>query len=363
MIRRLPAGKAWAGRWHPELQTASVEAYPGGGFWGTIRQRISRGDEFRRVSLDHAKWLATAVACDLQKREGGLGDLFFSYDTTFLEPAELARRLGTPAVLGQVDPGRLEAELVREEALRWKGWEPVWEGGTAMNDYFDRQEAEWNVADRIVVNSQWSKELLVKQGVPPDRLTVIPLAFEPTNSKPNQPTAKSSAPLRVLWLGVVTLRKGFPYFLEAARRVPRAVAEFRVVGRIDVSEEAFRDLPAHVEIVGSVPREEVEEHYAWADIFAFPTLSDGFGMTQLEAMDAGLPVISTPCCGEVVVDGECGLRIPPRNGEALAEGVIRLSDDRNLLAQLQEGAKKRVSAFRLDALGEGLKLLEGDIFS
>ena len=58
-------------------------------------------------------------------------------------------------------------------------------------------------------------------------------------------------------------------------------------------------------------------------MFVLPTLSDGFAITQLEAMAHGLPVVATPNCGRVVTDGEDGLIVPPADADALASAIDR----------------------------------------
>jgi glycosyltransferase involved in cell wall biosynthesis len=66
----------------------------------------------------------------------------------------------------------------------------------------------------------------------------------------------------------------------------------------------------HVRWIGSVPREDAARFYRDADVFLFPTFSDGFGLTQLEAQAWKLPVIATKFCGDVVEDGKNGYLLP-----------------------------------------------------
>jgi glycosyltransferase involved in cell wall biosynthesis len=73
----------------------------------------------------------------------------------------------------------------------------------------------------------------------------------------------------------------------------------------------------------------------------------------LEAMAAGRPVVATPVGGtpELVVDGETGLLVPPRDPEALAAALRRVLEDRELAARLGEAGRRRVSErFTLEAM-------------
>lgn len=70
---------------------------------------------------------------------------------------------------------------------------------------------------------------------------------------------------------------------------------FQGIARLQQSHEPVR-------WIGSVPRSATAMYYQLADVFLFPTLSDGFGLTQLEAQAWKLPIITSKFCGEVVKD-------------------------------------------------------------
>jgi glycosyltransferase involved in cell wall biosynthesis len=80
------------------------------------------------------------------------------------------------------------------------------------------------------------------------------------------------------------------------------------------------------------------------DIFAFPSHAESFGIVLIEAMAMGRPVVSTNCDGvlDIVVDGETGIYVHPRNGKELAEALARLIDDPSLRESMGEAGRKRV---------------------
>ena len=121
-----------------------------------------------------------------------------------------------------------------------------------------------------------------------------------------------SSPLKVLFLGQVILRKGIQYLIAAARLLERENIRFDVVGPIGISREAMATAPGNVTFHGRTGRDQAADCYRRSHLFVLPTLSDGFAITQLEAMAHGLPVITTPCCGEVVSDGVDGFIVPAR---------------------------------------------------
>ena len=259
----------------------------------------------------------------------------------------------------QIDPGRVEKELVLDEMARWPGW--ATSAPVVYHPFTERIAAEWDLADGVVVNSAWSKAALVEQGVPAGKIAVVPLAYEPPPAaRPaaaSPAAARASGPLRVLWLGSVIVRKGIQYLIEAARLLDARTVEVTVVGGLGISEAARATAPAHVRFRGRLPRHEVTAAYRAADVFVLPTLSDGFAITQLEALAHGLPVVVTPNCARVVTHEHDGLVVPPRDAEALAAALARLHDDRALLAALAARAPATAGRYTLHALADRLHAL------
>ena len=102
--------------------------------------------------------------------------------------------------------------------------------------------------------------------------------------------------------------------------------------------------------VGAVPPLDAPRIYDEHDVFIFPTLSDGFGLTQLEALSFGLPVITTPCCGQVVQHEKSGIVIPARDPQSLADAIQRFIDVPDLLPTMSVEAISRSRAFQNDLL-------------
>jgi glycosyltransferase involved in cell wall biosynthesis len=307
--------------------------------------------------------------------------IFFAYDTGALEAMEWCRERGIKCVLNQMDPNRTEAELVRAEEKQWPGWAAH---PTAVpEEYFQRREREWALADRIVVNSEFCRQALLRQGVAAEKLAVVPLCYEveggdrkavdgrwkmevgsqesgPSSSISNlqSPTLPSSSTLRVLFLGQVILRKGIQYMIEAAKLLANANIHFDVVGPVGISREAMASAPGNMTFHGRAGRDQAADWYRRSHLFVLPTLSDGFAITQLEAMAHALPVIATPCCGEVVSDGADGFIVPPRDAMALARTFRRYLAEPDLLKAQRSAALEKSGQFTLERLAENLTRLE-----
>jgi glycosyltransferase involved in cell wall biosynthesis len=161
-----------------------------------------------------------------------------------------------------------------------------------------------------------------------------------------------------LFLGQVILRKGIQYLMQAAKLLEKEPIQFDVVGPIGISETAVTSAPANVKFHGRATRDQTAGWYQQSDVFILPTLSDGFAITQLEAMSYGLPVVATPCCGAVVSDGMDGFIVPPRNADALAEVLQRYLAEPELIKNQRNATQLKVKQFTLNHLASNLRSLE-----
>jgi glycosyltransferase involved in cell wall biosynthesis len=265
---------------------------------------------------------------------------YLGFTSAALEALESENRSGILTVLNQIDPARIEEEIVFEEMQRHKSW--VLHGQERIpRAYFERVSAEWSAAKRIFVNSAWSKSALIQQGVPAQKIRVCPLAYKPAVAHAKHVSPRG-ARLRVLWLGTLCLRKGIVYAVEAARRLADQPIDFTLVGPNEVRLPA---LPANCTYADRIPRSQIGALYSSHDIFILPTLSDGFALTQLEAMAHGLPVIATSHCGEVVEDGVSGRIVPARDSRSLAEAIVEIGGDSHKLEAMSHAALARAGQF------------------
>lgn len=355
LLAAAPAGlRALAGRWAPEIPADRVASFNLETLFHALRAR-GAGSSAERMSQHYLRVgeaFGRASARVLRRRRLSRdGHIFFAYCTGALEPLQLLAEQGIPTIVDQIDPARWYVETVRAEQEKWPGWEPREADVSAA--YWQRLEAEWQAADVVVVNSSWSKEALIEQGVPAAKIAVLPLAYEA--AAPAERRYVAQRPLSVLFLGTVCLRKGIQYLLGAARLLAGENITFTIAGPIDISAEAVATAPQSVTFLGRVTRDRLGEVYGAADLFVFPTLSDAFGITQLEAMAHGLPVIATPRCGTVVEDGVNGFIVPAGDAEPLAQAILRLARDRTQLAQMSKEAVRRAREFSLDGYFRQLK--------
>lgn len=293
-------------------------------------------------------------------------EVFFGYSYASLEMLTAEKQRGVFTVLDQIDPGPVEFRLVAEEMARHP--EIAGQPPEFPSNYYERNRREWNLADAIVVNSEWSRDALISEGVNPSKIEILPLAYgvnvkmlkavggrqktENTSSWP--PPQHGEGAIRVLFLGQVNVRKGIYYLLAAARLLEGERVHFDVVGPLGILPKAVASAPRNITFYGPASRDRAAEWYQQSDVFVLPTLSDGFALTQLEAMAHGLPVITTPNCGRVVEEGKTGFIIPPRDAQALAEAILKILRNPKLTGEMAPKCRAAAAAYSIDKFGARL---------
>ena len=314
-----------ANRYHPDLPDRSVHHF-------TLQSVLSRaifeiaGASGNEALYEHYRAAGEAFACRvrdhlLSQSPNPERSVFFGYDTGSLEVLQALKNTDWITVVDQIDDGKVGKRIVAQEIERWPGWAtsvPV------LHERYDRRRyREWQEADIVVVNSEWSKRALLEQDVEERKIFVIPLAYEKKNysMRERKHSVSRAEPLRILWLGSVTLRKGIQYLLSAAQELTSEPVHIDVVGSVGITEGPVSKSASNVTFHGRVPRNQTSLFYERSDVFVLPTLSDGFALTQVEAMAHGLPVIATRHCGRVVNHKKNGLLIPTRSPEAIVRAI------------------------------------------
>lgn len=168
-------------------------------------------------------------------------------------------------------------------------------------------------------------------------------------------TEPRERPPRIVSIGRLVEKKGFPVLVEAAKVLAERGRDFecRIIGGGLLEEELrahVRDLGLEnvVELPGPLPQSEVKGEIRSASAFAAPCVTsgdgdrDGLPTVLLEAMALGTPCVSTDVTGipEVVKDGETGLMVPQNDPVALADALERLMEDSGLRVRLAENARE-----------------------
>jgi glycosyltransferase involved in cell wall biosynthesis len=268
------------------------------------------------------------------------------FATQSLHTLSRAKRRGSRAVLDRACPhvDFQQAIIAGESAKTGARYaaEPAW--------FRERQLAEYAVADRIVVPSRYSLETFPKE----QQLKCVVAPLLPRELTRVAAAREQDGTFTLGVLGGNPLRKGYLYLLEAWHQLALPNARLLLRAADFTPYPRLAELARHptIERVGFLPR--ISDFYSRCDVFALPSVDDGFGMALLEAMAHGLPVVTTTHTGasELLTDGVDGLVVPPFSAEALAEAVLKLYRSPQLRQAMGEAGRATVARVEQQQLFE-----------
>ncbi len=221
----------------------------------------------------------------------------------------------------------------------------------------------WKEADAIhlVSNSLWKRARV--RGCPPNKpfFIINDAADEDffTNDQRvyREGLGTAERPLRILSVGRLVWQKGYEYAIQAVNRLASEgiSLEYRIIGDGDQRSAVLytaHDLGIEhsVKLLGALPKKAVKGEMLQADVFLLASVTEGFGVSVIEAQATGLPVVCSDADGlvENVADGVTGFVVARRDPEALATKLKVLTRDRALRQRLGEAGRERAGAkFRL----------------
>ncbi len=164
---------------------------------------------------------------------------------------------------------------------------------------YEIEKKGMQAADTIIAVSEFTKKIIInKYGIPASKISVVHNGIIEAK---NKFITKKTTPYRkktVSFIGRITYQKGPDYFIETARMVLRKFpnTHFVMAGSGDmllpmIHRIAELKLSSRFHFTGFLQAEEIEKLYALSDIYVMPSVSEPFGITPLEAMQSGIPVI------------------------------------------------------------------------
>ncbi len=345
-----------------EVPKDRIKSFPTLGIrYAYERSRTISTERLAEISIRYGKEFNAAIA---NKSRFQCGDIIYGFNSASLELFRHAKKQGARLVLEQtIAPRAVEISILEEYAREYKNWKPLdMAGGKFVEEFCEREQAEWQLADAIFCGSEFVKQSIGNIGGPKDRCIVIPYGVHSPDALPLKNYA-NKAPLKILTAGAIGLRKGSPILERVAAQL-RGICEFRAAGPLSAPPAAISSLSKHVDLLGTVPRSEMAKLYRWADIFFLPSLCEGSATVTYEAMMHGLPVICTPNTGSAVIDGVSGHIVDPKKPEDFARILRQLFNDRIQLESLAAGARSQSSQLSEMAYSErlvrALNRIDGD---
>lgn len=219
--------------------------------------------------------------------------------------------------------------------------------------YEQRLVEEPHTASIVVSASDFTTQTLLEDGIPLGKVVQLPLGFE-VQHVPYQElyqTDITNRPLRLLYAGTITQRKGIKYLLEAVGQISKSEVSLHLIGGIQGSGKALENYKSLFTYHLPVDQLSLFKQYQQYDALVLPSIFEGFGLVIVEALAAGLPVITTSHTfgPNIIQEGKNGYLIPVRDVPAL---VIALQKLRALNAdqylQMRLAARQSALAYSWD---------------
>jgi len=275
-------------------------------------------------------------------------DVFHGWNHQSLYSMRRAKQLGAKVIITRSSAhAETQVEILREEYQRFGIPFPE-----HMARLINRHVQEYEEADVIDVCSEFVWRTMVEKGIPPEKLRLLPMGFDPGRFMTGERTETT---FRVMFAGLISIQKGVHYLLEAFKRLALPDAELILVGGKAQDSRLF--LPKYSGLyrhVPFVPQDKLPALYNSSSVFVLPSLQEGFGMVVAEAAASGLPVIISENVGATIRDGVDGYVVPVRDVDALADRLLTLYRDQSLRQAMGRSAHEYIQGFTWQRYHDGL---------
>ena len=270
-------------------------------------------------------------------------DLFCGLSGSAISTGLAAKRRGLPYVCDRGSSHiRFQDTILRQEHERWRMPYPGIDPRIVA-----REEREYELADVILVPSQFALRTFVDSGVPREKLRLAPYGVDTARFSPVAKPAEDA--FDILFVGGLSLRKGVRYLFDGFEKLTHPRKTLTVAGTVAPEIASLvRDFAARsgkLRLLGHVPQAELKSVMSRAHVLALPSVEEGFGLVQAQAMACGCPVIASSNTGaaDLFRDGIEGFIVAPQDADGLCAALQKLADDPSLRARLSAAALQRVA--------------------
>ena len=321
----------------------------------------------RGVHLYYFLWQWRAYLLAKKIHETERFDLVHHITFVSIRQPSFMGNLGIPFIFGPVSGGERAPRRLR---LGYSFRNRIWEACKDLSNLWVKidplMRRTFKQAERFFVTSTWNLSLVPRKYRKKGSV-LLPIGFNsnelPGLAEPRAPELKTNGDLKVLYLGNLLYMKGMhlgiPAFARLLKEQPNAQLTLVGSGPDGLQWKTIAEKLGVADQIDWIPRldrRKLSEVYFAHDVFIYPALQDPGGIVMLEAMAHGLPVV---CLDHrktgIMVDETCGLMVETvgldenQAIEGLADCLVRLAQDPQLLLRLSEGAIRRVEKFRWSA--------------
>lgn len=210
-----------------------------------------------------------------------------------------------------------------------------------------------------IVENKFSYDADIIKHIQKNKLLYLPNFVDDALFNHIQPKKQSNERTQAIFVGGITRTKGALELIDIARALPDI--DFNIFGKLQIDMKAhYQGLPHNMILHGTVPHQTLLTVMQQHDFLIFPTYTEGFPLTVVEAMAMGLPVISTPvgAIPEMIDEGLGGYLIAPGDAQGMIAAVKRLLAKRNFKETFgQYNQQKAFNHFRFSTVSKDINII------
>jgi len=214
----------------------------------------------------------------------------------------------------------------------------------------DRNE-EIRLSQYFLGASKVVKESLIYCGVNEDDIYLVPYGVDKTKFS-FIPKVKEKLPLKLVFVGQITYRKGIHHLLKIISSMNQYEVELYLAGSIDKSSDIILgyDKYPNIHFKGFVTRDILPKLYQESDVFIFPSFAEGYALVILEALSCGLPCIVSNLSGgnDAIQDGYNGFTFEAGNDEELLSKIQWFIENYDKISEMSYNARNSINDLSWD---------------
>lgn len=309
------------------------------GEWGRLFRRMVGGtwaDE--RLSYEANDWLMHVMAQECMRRpEVGV---VHAYEDCALLQFEAAHKTGRRRVY-DLPIGYYPAweQVLAKLRKTYADWLPT---SAAQEDRYVRPEQkarEMELAELVLAPSTFVQGTI--QRFVDRNVALVPYGVDSGFWSPSEDDRRLG-PLRFLFAGQCSVRKGVPLLLDAWKSAALRDCELDLVGTWKLAESRKRDVPSGVRVFEAQSSTALREIMRWTDVLVLPSYFEGFALVVLEALACGVPVLVSDATGAAdVVESNCGMVVPTGDKDALVEALRQAGHNPDWVRSMRRAAREK----------------------
>lgn len=236
-------------------------------------------------------------------------------------------------------------DMTGEDALLTK-YPEIWDKNS-----LDRVMEEIHLSEYFFAASKVVEDSIVYCGVDRSQIYRIQYGVD-CNKFDFVPKEKVHAPIKLIFVGAVNYRKGIHHLLKVVGQFRPEEVELFLAGEYDATDKLYLNSQdkENIHFLGFVTRDKLATLYQECDVFVFPTLGEGFGMVNLEAMSCGLPLIISNKAGgnDLIDEGKNGFQFEAGNDDELKDKIQWFIDHPNEIREMSFNARSTAEKYTWD---------------